>query len=258
MTLKAWLKGLAVFVVSSLITALAATSLDPAQFNFSRQGAIKLGTLVLVIAVKAVFLYFRNSPLAVDASGKLVAGSSKAVSMLLLCVLLPSTVALSGCVNGWERSTYATLTASKAMIDCAIAGYNGFDADIRHYCAADPADPAFDPKQFHIPQTRQAQQAIEAARRAQIAAVQVFEAYAVAKVAHDPSVSLAAKESAVINEVARLPELIGAIRALFTNAPSGHAKLPVRVPSDSPNAAAIAQYMESLKSTATLEAGHGK
>ncbi len=258
MTLKAWLKGLAVFVLSSLITALAATSLDPAQFNFSRQGAIKLGTLVLVIAVKAVFLYFRNSPLAVDASGKLVAGSSKVVSMLLLCVLLPSTVALSGCVNAWERSTYATLTASKAVIDCAIAGYNGFDADIRHYCSADPADPAFDPKQFHIPQTRQAQQAIEAARRAQTAAVQAFEAYAVAKVAHDPSVSMAEKESAVINEVARLPELIGAIRALLSNASAGHAGSPIRLPSDSPNAAAIARYMESLKPTATLEADHGK
>ncbi len=61
MTVKAWLKGLAVFVLSSLITALAATSLDPAQFNFSRQGAIKLGTLVLIIALKAVFLYFRKA-----------------------------------------------------------------------------------------------------------------------------------------------------------------------------------------------------
>src|SRR5260370_36250939 len=97
MTMKAWLKGLAVFVLSSLITALAATSLDPAQFNFSRQGAIKLGTLVLVIAVKAVILYFRNSPLAVDASGKLVAGSSKVVRMLLLCVPLPATVPAFGC-----------------------------------------------------------------------------------------------------------------------------------------------------------------
>ena len=258
MTVKAWLKGLAVFVLSSLITALAATSLDPAQFNFSRQGAIKLGTLVLIIALKAVFLYFRNSPLAVDASGKLVAGSSKVVSMLLLCVLLPSAMVFSGCVNGWERSTYATLAASKAVIDCAIAGYNGSDADIRRYCAADPADPAFDPKQFHIPQTREAQQAIEAARRSQTAAVQAFEAYAVAKVAHDPSVSLAAKESAVISEVARLPELIAAIRALFTSTLARQVGLPVHLPSESGDTSAIAQYMESLKPTATLEAGHGK
>ncbi len=258
MTLKAWLKGLAVFVLSSLITALAATSLDPAQFNFSRQGAIKLGTLVLIVALKAVFLYFRNSPLAVDASGKLVPGSSKVVSMLLICLLLPSTVALSGCVNSWERSTYATLTASKAVIDCAIAGYNGFDADIRHYCAADPADPAFDPKQFHIPQTRQAQQAIEAARRSQIAAVQAFEAYAVAKVTHDPSVSLVAKEAAVINEIARLPELINAIRALFTNAPAHAVAAPIRPLNDPPNTEEISQYLESLKPTVTLEAEHGR
>src|SRR5258708_12207346 len=153
MTVKAWLKGLAVFGLSALSPALAATSLDPAQFNFSRQGAIKLGTLVLIIALKAVFLYFRNSPLAVDASGKLVAGSSKVVSMLLLCVLLPSAMVLSGCVNGWERSTYATLAASKAVIDCAIAGYNGSDADIPRYSPPHPPPPPFHPNPFHIPHT---------------------------------------------------------------------------------------------------------
>ncbi|HEY6308688.1 MAG TPA: hypothetical protein VI488_19780 [Candidatus Angelobacter sp.] len=113
----------------------------------------------------------------------------------------------------------------KALIDCAVAGYNHFDADIRNACAATPGDPAFDPSKFYIPQTRDAQQAIEKARQAQIAGVEAFEAYAIAKVGKDKTVSLADKEAAVAGYVAQLPALLNAVRALVgTPVPSASRK----------------------------------
>jgi nucleoid-associated protein YejK len=44
MNLVTWFKGLGVFVLSSCVTALATMTLDPASFNFSRSGLVKLAT----------------------------------------------------------------------------------------------------------------------------------------------------------------------------------------------------------------------
>jgi hypothetical protein len=67
-------------------------------------------------------------------------------------------------------------------------------------------------------QSREAQQAIEKARQAQIACVEAFEAYAVAKLGKDKSVSLADKQAAVVSYVALLPALLEAVRALVGRA----------------------------------------
>jgi hypothetical protein len=42
MNLATWFKGLGVFALSSMITALATMQLDPASFNFSKAGLTKL------------------------------------------------------------------------------------------------------------------------------------------------------------------------------------------------------------------------
>lgn len=47
MNLKTWFKGLGVFVLSSLITAAATMTLDPASFNFSKAGLEKVGLAAL-------------------------------------------------------------------------------------------------------------------------------------------------------------------------------------------------------------------
>jgi hypothetical protein len=133
----------------------------------------------------------------------------------------------SGCGDTWERTTYATLAAGKAVIDCAVAGYNHFDADIRHACAADPNDPAFDPSRFYIAQTREAQQAIEKARQVQIACVQAFEGYAVAKLGKDATVSLPAKQATVAGYLAQLPVLLNAVRALIGATPRPSTSMPI-------------------------------
>jgi hypothetical protein len=222
MDLKTWFKGLAVFVASSLITSVAASSLDPSAFNFSRAGLARVGALAALIGAKAVYLYMKQSPLpgtngAVD--------WTKISRVLAAALLLPLVITTSGCYNSWEQNTYATLAAGKAVIDCAVAGYNHFDADIRHACSANPDDPSFVPANFHLPQTREAQQAIEKARQVQAACVEAFAGYAVAKVAKDSSSSIAEKQAAVATYLAQLPALLDAVRSFLpqTVKPAGNA-----------------------------------
>jgi hypothetical protein len=119
------------------------------------------------------------------------------------------------------------LAASKALIDCAVAGYNHFDADIRHACAGDPQDAAFDPQAFYLPQTHEAQQAVEKARQVQIAAVDAFAAYAVAKVAKDKSATLQEKQTAVVVMLGQFPQLLNAVRGLMGKKPSSEMRWPI-------------------------------
>lgn len=222
MNLKTWFKGLGVFVVSSFITSLAAANLSPSTFNFSKAGAAKLGALALIIGAKAVLLYLKQSPLSPPGG---TTNWTKIGSAVALAAVLPGALVTSGCVSSWEQTTYATLATGKALIDCAVAGYNHFDADIRHACAANPGDPAFDPTQFYIPQTRDAQQAIEKARQVQIACVEAFEGYAIAKVGKDKTVPLADKQAVIVSYLAQLPALLNAVRSLIGKpAPKGAAR----------------------------------
>ena len=223
MNLKTWFKGLGVFVLSSLITAGATMTLDPAGFNFSKAGLVKVAVAALVIGIKAVLLYLKQSPLPGGQAG--FTSWSRLSIVVVLCAVLPATALLSGCVNSWEQTTYASLAASKALIDCAVAGYNHFDADIRHACAADPQDPAFDPAKFYLPQTREAQQAVEKARQIQVAAVEAFSAYAVAKLGRDKNVSVAEKEAAVVGYLGQLPALLNAIRTLMGQNQVGNSRV---------------------------------
>ena len=217
MNLKTWFKGLGVFVASSFITSLAAANLSPSTFNFSKQGLSKLAVLAAIIGVKAVMLYLKQSPLP---AANVPTDWAKVSGAFVLALVLPSAALVLGCVNTWEQTTYATLATGKALIDCAVAGYNHADADIRQACAANPDDPAFDPAKFYIQQTRGAQQAIETARQAQIACVEAFEGYAVAKLGKDKTVSLPEKQAAVAGYLAQLPALFNAVRALVGAAPA--------------------------------------
>jgi hypothetical protein len=213
MDLKIWFKGLGVFVLSSFVTALATMTLDPASFNFSKAGLAKVGAAVLVIGAKAVLLYLKQSPLPAQQAG--IANWTKVSGALAFCLVLPACGLLAGCVSSWDQSTYASLAASKSVIDCAVAGYNHFDADIRSSCAADPQDAAFDPQVFYLPQTHDAQQAVEKARQIQVTAVEAFAAYAVAKVGKDPTATVQAKQAAVTTYLGQLPTLLNAVRTLM-------------------------------------------
>src|SRR5262249_50230113 len=98
MNLKTWFKGLGVFALSSMITALATMSLDPASFNFSRAGLAKVGAAALVIGAKAVLLYLKQSPLPGNQPNS-IADWTKITSVLALCVIIPASGLLAGCVS---------------------------------------------------------------------------------------------------------------------------------------------------------------
>jgi hypothetical protein len=228
MNLATWFKGLGVFALSSMI-ALATMQLDPASFNFSKAGLTKIGAAALVIGVKSVLLYLKQSPLPGNQPAR-ITDWTKITSVLAFCVAIPACALLAGCVSTWDQTTYESLAASKALIDCAVAGYNHFDADIRHACAAGSQDgaqdAAFDPRAFYLPQTREAQQAVEKARQAQIAAVDAFAAYAVAKVAKDKSATLQEKQAAVVGLLEQIPGLLNAVRGLMGKKPVSELKPP--------------------------------
>ena len=83
MNLKTWFKGLGVFALSSVITALATMQLDPASFNFSKAGLTKVGAAALVIGVKAVLLYHET----VTSAGKSAAGIADWTKVSGVCAL---------------------------------------------------------------------------------------------------------------------------------------------------------------------------
>ena len=62
MNLVTWFKGLGVFALSSMITALATMQLDPARKTITKAGLTKIGAAALVIGVKSVLLYLKQSP----------------------------------------------------------------------------------------------------------------------------------------------------------------------------------------------------
>ena len=221
MNLKTWFKGLGVFVLSSLVTAAATMTLDPGSFNLSKAGLVKVGVAALVIGAKAVLLYMKQSPLPSDQGS--FNNWTRISGVAALFVIIPAAALVSGCVNSWDRATYASLAASKALIDCAVAGYNHFDGDIRHACAADPLDAAFVPAKFYLPQTRDAQQAVEKARQVQVAAVEAFAAYATAKVGKDKKATIEEKQAAVAEYLQQLPTLVNAIRGLMGKSQTGSA-----------------------------------
>lgn len=78
--------------------------------------------------------------------------------------------------SGWETTTYQTLSAAKAAIDCASAGYNHNDAQITQYCAG-----AATPSALYLPQTVEVQTVILKAGVAKDAAVNAMIAYEAGK-----------------------------------------------------------------------------
>ena len=112
MNLATWFKGLGVFALSSMITALATMQLDPASFNFSKAGLTKIGAAALVIGVKSVLLYLKQSPLPGNQPAR-ITDWTKITSVLTLCVTIPACALLAGCVSTWDQTTYGRWPRAK-------------------------------------------------------------------------------------------------------------------------------------------------
>jgi hypothetical protein len=123
-----------------------------------------------------------------------------AIAFLMLC-----TMGLAGC-NGFERATYQTLSASKAVVDQAQADYEART----------------------IPKSPQAYAAINKAKDAQTAAVQAMATYETIKYAKGTDAALSTQQAVVVGLLAKLPDLVAAVKLLYTPTPTP-AALPAPV-----------------------------
>lgn len=116
----------------------------------------------------------------------------------ILAILTLAVIGIAGCSN-WERTTFQALSASKATIDQAQADYEGGTV---------------------LPHTASVYNAINAAKAAQTAAVNQMIAYETLKATTPNSPQLAVIQSQVATALSGLPQLISAIKALYTPAGS--------------------------------------
>lgn len=114
--------------------------------------------------------------------------------LISLALVLAAALGLAACTS-WDRQTYKTLSASKAVIDQAAADYNA----------------------GQLPQTAAVRDLIAKARTAQTTAVEAFQAYAAAKLVG--SANLTARRAAVSTLVGDVTALIGQIEAVLSRSP---------------------------------------
>lgn len=124
--------------------------------------------------------------------------TQRPVAMVLLAAAMLGTLGLGGCTS-WERQTYQTLAASKAVIDQAQADYEARG----------------------IPRTEAAFATITRAKAAQQTAVDAFKNYELAKAGGSASASATAQAQTVTAQaLLALPALIADVKTLYGAAPA--------------------------------------
>jgi hypothetical protein len=113
------------------------------------------------------------------------------IAALLLCAM---AIGVVGCTN-WERTTFQSLAASKAVIDQAQADYESGTL---------------------LPHDKAAYEAVNAAKLAQTTAVNAMVAYENVKASGGSSTALTTAQNVVIAALAEIPPLIAAIKLLYT------------------------------------------
>jgi hypothetical protein len=126
------------------------------------------------------------------ATGAASNGPQKVVGLLLVIGLSAGVLGIAGCTD-WERTTYQSLSASKAVIDSAAADYRAGT----------------------IKQTKPAYDLIEQAQKAQIVAVKAMGDYEVIKASGANSVGLQAAQVEAMTALAVIPPLVIEIKALY-------------------------------------------
>lgn len=97
--------------------------------------------------------------------------------------------------SNWERTTFQSLAASKAVIDQAQADYEGGT----------------------LPHSKLVYDTVNEAKAAQVAAVQSMSTYEALKANGSPAANLNAAQTDVATALAKLPALIGAVKGLYTS-----------------------------------------
>lgn len=188
MSTKAWLQSiLAAFITAFSTGAVGALAL-PTVFNFTHDGLWNLAKLTLVPALINVFTFLKQSPLPTD-TATVTATVTKTAGMLLFIAMLGAS--LTGC-SSFERNTFNSLAASKAVIDQAQADYTAKT----------------------IPQTQCDYALINDAKAAQTVAVNAMLVYETDKAAGK---NLDAQTAVVTADVAAIVPVIAQVKLLYTN-----------------------------------------
>lgn len=201
---RIWLHGLGAAFIGGAGTSLATIVVDSSKFNLTT--LIGFGH-VLIVAVVAGLIsaggYLKQSPLpsmqieqktvetADSTTTQTVVKASTAVA--LIAALFLGSVSLAGCTD-FERKTYQTLAASKAVIDQAQDDYES----------------------GKIAKTQAAYNAINHAKDAQAAAVQSFKEYETLKLVVKSGGNLPEKQQAVSDALAQLGPLVATVKQLYT------------------------------------------
>jgi hypothetical protein len=186
-TSKAWLHSLAAAAIGGAASALGAVIISPDSFNWATTGFAKLGEVALVGAIVPVLALLKQSPLPTS-TGDTTDGTTH-LGLGILLILGLAMVPLAGC-DSFERTTFNSLAASKAVIDTAQKDYTAGT----------------------IKQTTCTYAVINDAKAAQTVAVNSMLVYETAKTSgNEASVELA---------VADIIPIIAEVKTLYTN-PAG-------------------------------------
>lgn len=98
MNWKVWLHSILAAAIGGASTALSAALAVPKDFNFSVDGFTNLWHVALLGALVPVLLFLKQSPLPPDDSTPPPANTAgKIVSLLLIALLIPLSLPMSGC-----------------------------------------------------------------------------------------------------------------------------------------------------------------
>lgn len=196
-TTKAWLHSIAAAFISAFATAMVGALALPTVFNLTHDGLANIAKITLVPALLAVFNILKQSPLptasvtVTKTSSVEVTPTGGAIVPLVLFALLLGSFALTGC-NDFERTSFQTLSASKAVIDTAQADYEA----------------------HKLPKTACTKALIESGKVAQTVAVNALMDYDKVLAAHgDPALT----QAAVISDLASLAPMVAQVKTLYTN-----------------------------------------
>jgi hypothetical protein len=209
-SIKAWVasKGGFAHVAAALFAgAIAAYAEVPAFHSLvvSIYNLIPASGHELILALLGLMAWYKNTqskPNITVATTQTISqdtsdSSVKLGVIALMCFTL-LTVGLVGCTT-WERTTYQSLAASKAVIDQAQADYEAGT----------------------IPKTQAAYKIINDAKKAQTTAVDAMVAYETVKASSATTATAQAMaQQEVITALSVIPQLVAEIKALYAPAAS--------------------------------------
>ncbi|QEE30793.1 hypothetical protein FTW19_24005 [Terriglobus albidus] len=187
---RLWLHGLGAAFIGGAATSLATILVDSEKFNIDTLlGLQHLAVVAIVAGIVSAAGYLKQSPLPPVEESR-TPGSKLAA--LLVASLLLGSFGLTGC-NDFERKTFQTLSASKALIDQAQIDY----------------------ETGTLPHTQASYDAIYKAKNAQTAAVRAFQVYEAAKLTVDQNSDVTVQITALNGALSNLGPAVVSVKQIY-------------------------------------------